>query len=836
MRTGAGLAAVLAALVAPALEVGDVHAGMRARARPTGRVIAPASWSIMCRHMIDPRRPEHRLRWIVAAAAGALLPLAWVALSGHRIAWGDTTFMFAPLRPLVVEALRAGHLPLWNPYEGGGIPLFAQMVHGVLHPLSVIGALVAPGASMDVFVAAWVALAAAGAAVLACELGASPAASAVSGLAFGLSGYVLGMSVNILYLAGAASAPWVVAALRFAGRDGRLGTAAAAAAFACAAFAGDPQWAIVAALLGAALAADTGGLRGLARAGAGLALGVAIAAVQLVPSWQFRLETDRSGSPGIEGASTWALSPWRLLELVAPGFSAGPPGSHLLDPVYVRMGSTDPATLRAFVPSVFVGAIVLAVAAAGAWGSRRGRILAASAAVFLWMALGRLAGAEQVFRSVPVWGAFRYPEKLVGPFTLCAATLAAFGIDALATRLPPRLAKGTAILAGVAGSAALSFATSSSAADLLRSAGAGDAAGLAAARLASGLTHAAVALASLALLIAAARRWAAVRERFAPCAAGLVLLASLAATPFALHAGDRNARDEAPLLGLSRTDEVTRVATPLLANWLQSIPERWGPAGLDEADRALAIDSRMGAAPYCAGSRMDNVEPYAGLVPQRLALLFSGLSDRVQGGAYRAMRRFGVTHVVLRDPVNPDELTHGSRAIEGGNRIRSEPAWGLSVWEVPHRPWARFATSVVRAVSADDAASRVIDAAVSDRDEVTVEDFVPRSTSPGRVLRVVRGTERVVVEAEADGEGLLVVNDTWWPGWRATLDGRPVPIVRADFLVRAVPWPRGRHVLEMSYSPPELAAALWITALGTVTLVVLLIGPALRAWRKRMAS
>ncbi len=125
---------------------------------------------------------------------------------------------------------------------------------------------------------------------------------------------------------------------------------------------------------------------------------------------------------------------------------------------------------------------------------------------------------------------------------------------------------------------------------------------------------------------------------------------------------------------------------------------------------------------------------------------------------------------------------------------------------------------------------------MSDRDEVTVEDFVPRSTSPGRVLRVVRGTERVVVEAEADGEGLLVVNDTWWPGWRATLDGRPVPIVRADFLVRAVPWPRGRHVLEMSYSPPELAAALWITALGTVTLVVLLIGPALRAWRKRMAS
>src|SRR6266568_6627264 len=44
-------------------------------------------------------------------------------------------------REIVVEALRAGRLLLWNPYEGTGLPLLAQAQHAVLHPVTLLTAL-----------------------------------------------------------------------------------------------------------------------------------------------------------------------------------------------------------------------------------------------------------------------------------------------------------------------------------------------------------------------------------------------------------------------------------------------------------------------------------------------------------------------------------------------------------------------------------------------------------------------------------------------------------------------------------------------------------------------
>jgi uncharacterized membrane protein YfhO len=104
---------------------------------------------------------------------------------------------------------------------------------------------------------------------------------------------------------------------------------------------------------------------------------------------------------------------------------------------------------------------------------------------------------------------------------------------------------------------------------------------------------------------------------------------------------------------------------------------------------------------------------------------------------------------------------------------------------------------------------------------VTVVGDTGLRASPGRVLRVLRAPERVEVEAETEGEGLLVVCDAYWPGWTATLDGRPVPILRADALVRAVSWPAGRHVLRMEYAPEEVRWGWIVSAVSAVALAAI---------------
>src|SRR5512133_285462 len=104
--------------------------------------------------------------WTAATLLGVLLPFAPAVVGLRTLSQRDTQRLYAPVRTLVVEALRDGRLPLWNPYEAMGKPLFAEGVHSVLHPISIAGAILAP-ASIDFLILACLVAAALGAFLLA---------------------------------------------------------------------------------------------------------------------------------------------------------------------------------------------------------------------------------------------------------------------------------------------------------------------------------------------------------------------------------------------------------------------------------------------------------------------------------------------------------------------------------------------------------------------------------------------------------------------------------------------------------------------------------------------
>ena len=748
--------------------------------------------------------------WAVAVPAAVAAPLVAALAAGRTLVWGDTARLFRPLRTLVVEALRQGRLPLWNPYEGFGVPLFAQLMHSVLTPVSLLAAWLAPGAGVDLLVVCHVALAAAGAFFLARELGATPAAAAVGGVAFGLSGYVVSMSYVLQYLAAASAAPWTLLALHAAGRGARGGVPAAALAVAVQVFAGDPQWLIVVASMGAALAGVIGGGRGCFRAlGAG-ALGAAISAVQIAPALAYLREADRSvGLAGLD-RTQWSLAPARLAELVLPGLFNGRPGDPVA-PVFQWLGGASSYTAP-FVPSVFVGSSVPWLAAKGVRASRAAACLAVAAAVSLWIALGPLAGATQLLHAVPVWGAFRYPEKLVGPLTLCLAMLAALGAD---RAIPRRRGAIVAVAtAATLGCLAVAVATWAGGDEALQALGAGPGAPEIRHRLAVGLAHGAVGVALLAGAIALAA--SAGRERRLPAlAAGAVALASGVALVFAVHAGARLPPDRRILDTVKASSPLARIGTP--------VPAGWGPSDLDHWDRVEWAEARMGLPSHSVAARVANVDAYSGLLPIRYLLVTGGLGDRFGPASLVAARRLGVSHVVIGPTWTPDAEARARASIEGGRMLLGDE-WGVSLWEVPHRPWASFAPGAVAAHGAVEAHRILLDLVEAGRPEVVLEGPPPGGFAPGRVLSARRETERARVEAESDGPALLVVNDAWAPGWRATIDGAPAVLQPADAAVRAVPWPPGRHVLEMRYDPPEVRLGLWITAGGIAVLVAL-------AWR-----
>jgi hypothetical protein len=792
-------------------------------------------------------RPQ-RARWLealpaAAAVAGTMIPPLVVLVAGYTLSWRDTARLLGSLRPAIEADLRAFSLPLWQPHEALGLPLLAQLMHGVLHPVSLVAAFVAPGAPMDLQIVLHLALAAAGAWVLARALGATPWAAAVAGLAYGLSGYVLGMSCVLTYLAGASTAPWAVAGLRLTGAARRGGVLLGALGVAALVFAGDPQWLIVGLVLGGVLALEAGGWRGGLGAVLVGATGGLLAGVQLVPALAFLPETARSAAVVGWERALWDLSFWRIAELVLPGFFNGVPGSGVA-PVFRELGGEVGRHTTSFVPSVFVGAVTIVLAALAVRRSRTGLVLAGSAGVALWLALGVNAGADQLLGGVPVWGAFRYSEKLVGPLALCVAVLAALGTDRLAGvvpgPLPLRQAQGErtpevarvervqeeassrqgerfwfirgllplGIALGVLALAALAMAAwpeavvSAEAAPALRQ------------RLLVGLGHLALAAALLAGVLVAARsapRWA------APAAAAAVAIQSGAAAVFALHAGSPEAIERQPLAAL-RTDEgPVRIATPVVST--PALPR----SDLDPADRLAAFQSRLGAAPYTSVNGIDQLDCYSGFAPAQFDRFSEAVERDLGLRHWEAWRRLGLTHVSAPRALLPDQLPGVAASVEGGVKVVQENDYGFGVWAVPHRPWASFAEGVFPARDSQEAFTMLATALAVGRPEVVLEGPPPPGMAPGRVLAWERRGGIVRIEAEAQGPALLVVNDAFWPGWEATLDGQPVDIQRADALVRAVPYPPGRHVLEMRYAPPELTWGLAASAVGVAALAVLLV-------------
>jgi hypothetical protein len=78
-----------------------------------------------------------------------------------------------------------------------------------------------------------------------------------------------------------------------------------------------------------------------------------------------------------------------------------------------------------------------------------------------------------------------------------------------------------------------------------------------------------------------------------------------------------------------------------------------------------------------------------------------------------------------------------------------------------------------------------------------------------------RQPERMVLEVDMAANGLLVLSEVYYPGWRAFADGEEVPIYRADHVLRAVPLKAGRHRVEMVFDPlwPKVGLAVSATTL-----------------------
>lgn len=78
--------------------------------------------------------------------------------------------------------------------------------------------------------------------------------------------------------------------------------------------------------------------------------------------------------------------------------------------------------------------------------------------------------------------------------------------------------------------------------------------------------------------------------------------------------------------------------------------------------------------------------------------------------------------------------------------------------------------------------------------------------------------------------GVVVFSEIYYPGWQATIDGAPVDIARADYILRAMHVPSGSHTIEMWFEPQSIRVT---ETIAYVALALLVIGVMTWVWRQK---
>jgi hypothetical protein len=96
--------------------------------------------------------------------------------------------------------------------------------------------------------------------------------------------------------------------------------------------------------------------------------------------------------------------------------------------------------------------------------------------------------------------------------------------------------------------------------------------------------------------------------------------------------------------------------------------------------------------------------------------------------------------------------------------------------------------------------------------------------STARVTLIEHKPPYLKYETQSANSGVVVFSEIYYPkGWHAFIDGKEVPILRADYVLRALEVPAGKHTIEFNFEPKPYVVGNKITiASGWVLLLVAL--------------
>ena len=776
-----------------------------------------------------PRSPGR----LALTALTVLTPLLFF----HRATFSEKVFIardilrvYYPLKKYWAERVSQLQFPDWYPYDGLGEPFTGMVISGAFHPTNLLYLVLPLGTALKAVMLLSYVAALGGTYRFARLWRMSREAALLAGFTYALGGYMVDISNNQLYLTAAATFPWALwGAERFLRRP-TVGRATAAALLLCLVLlSGDPQsFAVCNALVLMLALLGPGEMRGpraLPRAGVLIGLGALLSAVQLIPA----LNVLHEGAPNagtLAIATTFSLHPLRLLELPLGPLFSDPEVGAVSSPVLAN-AVFDSGAGTLWVSSIHLGVVAVLFVLAALRAHRRERLtwqVAGLVLTLLLLTLGRaLPFYRWLYEWLPLWRSFRYPEKLLPYFLFPCAIAAGLGLEATQReeslrRWTLRCGLGLAALAvllaltesgfqvfsrGVVG--ALWRQPEEYVLDYIQ----GNVVGL------SLLTAGAALLASAVL--------AGVDKP--GLRAGLLVGVQLGSLYLAnedtYHVSYADVLEQPVAMVdlLLRRDPDTGAGRPRVLSAAEGLVPADVP-GVSPLDSAF-LTLTAALLPDTPGLwHLESASPYLPAVSRRYdSVLPRSLSgwERL-GGIFHV----GYTAVNARTFRGPEERV-----------VTRDELLGLALLRAPSLLPRAYLASALCVPDEETARQRLLAGTFEPGRQVLLECPVPEAPEAplpreetGGVTFLRYEPEHVELEVKTARPAVLVLNDGWYRGWSATLDGQPVPVLPAQVAVRGVRVPGGTHRVAFHYTTPgrTLSLVLSLGTLGLLGLATLLEG------------
>jgi len=714
---------------------------------------------------------------------------------------GDLVTELYPWRLYTGRAIAAGTLPLWNPFLLLGAPFVGDPQSALFYPPHVLyGALPTSWAWALSFLVRTV-LAGTLTALLARRLGASQIAALMAGIIFGFCGWTTAFQTRP-HLDTCLWLPLVILSIdRLQRRPTGASVVLAGAAFALPVLAGQPECAAHVTLVGLlfflfrhALPPSDPERSAAGRSrfvllfvGAGL-LALGLAAVQMLPALEFISQLDR----GLR--VSWGAKPLReIAAFLSRDLGANPNSAG----VEIPEGAA------------YAGMLTLLLAPLGILHrNRRDAVfLAVLLACVVQVVYGFgpvywLSTRTPVLRGIPNW-------RLLAVADLCLALLAAMGLSALEARAGSlRLRQARWLLPGIA------FAASAIGVGIL-------------------LAHGRVGFVP--------HPFASLRTVRGPASSAGILLAAGALLAMTLAGKLRPSRFAMLALAFCAFDLTSASyrfipfvrpseifpSTPMF----RFLGARAGP------HRVASVDATYGAG-FELVYGLDSATGFNVIVHRTEKLLavlgFEADAPRLTSEGILAARGR------MLDLMNVKYLvaTTWNRSAE---RLASRPDRFRPVFsDVGVRVFENLSV-LPRAFLVPTSGAVVLTGDAAQLERVRAEDFDPARTvilsetppSPGTadvrekpdapvVAGITSGSNAVQMSVAATETSILVLSQTWYPGWKALVDGRPRPLLRVDYGFTGTVVGTGLHSVQFVYEPASLRRGAALTGVALLVCLCLL--------------